>query len=126
MPITDPVKRAEYNKRYRESNRATLCAKASEHWHSVQKFRTDENRELRRKRRYGMTNAEWNSMFESQGGKCALCREKPPVDVDHHHGTGEVRGLLCRGCNVGLGQLGDSVEGLQRAIDYLKKDRGIP
>jgi hypothetical protein len=122
MPIADPVKRAEYNRKYRERNRAWLTGKASEHWHTVQKFRVKENRELRRRRRYGITNAEWDVLFASQGGLCAICRTKPPVDVDHHHGTGEIRGLLCRGCNVGLGQLGDSIEGLQRAIEYLRKD----
>lgn len=123
MPYADPVRRAEYNKEYRDRNRESLCAKSKDHWHSIQKFRTAENRELRRKRRYGITNAEWDRIFDSQGGLCAICLVKPPVDVDHHHGTGKVRGLLCRGCNVGLGQLGDTEEGLLRAIEYLRKER---
>jgi hypothetical protein len=40
--------------------------------------------------------------------------------VDHDHNTGAVRGLLCHSCNTGLGHLGDSVETLARALDYLQ------
>lgn len=76
----------------------------------------------KRLRRYGITQAQYDEMLIVQGGVCALCQIKPPVDVDHCHSTGEIRGLLCRGCNVGLGQLGDTVEGLQRAITYLQKE----
>jgi len=41
--------------------------------------------------------------------------------VDHDHITGEVRGLLCKRCNRALGILEDSIELLQRAIQYLQK-----
>jgi hypothetical protein len=41
------------------------------------------------------------------------------VCIDHDHETGIVRGILCNSCNVGIGLLGDSVEGLERAIRYL-------
>src|SRR6185312_2407927 len=39
--------------------------------------------------------------------------------LDHDHKTGAFRGWLCRSHNLALGKLGDNVEGLQRAIDYL-------
>ncbi|MBG88427.1 MAG: hypothetical protein CMO80_16210, partial [Verrucomicrobiales bacterium] len=32
------------------------------------------------------------------------------------------RGWLCHKCNRGIGAFSDSVEGLQRAINYLRKD----
>jgi hypothetical protein len=40
--------------------------------------------------------------------------------VDHDHETGAIRGLLCKHCNSSLGKLGDNLEGLMRAVDYLK------
>lgn len=55
-----------------------------------------------------------------QGHKCALCaRGDRPLVIDHIHGTLHVRGLLCISCNTGLGKLGDSPEGLRRALRYL-------
>jgi hypothetical protein len=35
----------------------------------------------------------------------------------------EFRGVLCRTCNKAVGQLGDNVEGLQKALDYLTKTK---
>ena len=58
-------------------------------------------------------------MEQKYDGLCHLCKARPGVSIDHNHDTGRVRGLLCQGCNSALGVLGDSVEGLQRAIKYL-------
>jgi hypothetical protein len=41
----------------------------------------------------------------------------------HNHITGKVRGLLCQQCNKGLGNFGDQVDCLQRAIEYLQGDK---
>ena len=43
-----------------------------------------------------------------QGGRCALCGEAvaPGEEVtDHDHASGEIRGVLHRGCNAMLGHL---------------------
>ena len=54
------------------------------------------------KERYGLTEAQWDEMFQTQGGKCAICL-KPQhgrrLAVDHDHKSGKVRGLLCWRCN---------------------------
>lgn len=40
---------------------------------------------------------------------------------DHDHVTGKFRGWLCNDCNRGIGQLGDSREGILRALRYFDK-----
>lgn len=41
--------------------------------------------------------------------------------LDHCHLTGKFRGWLCNRCNRGLGYFDDCIEGLQQAIEYLKR-----
>ena len=79
-------------------------------------------------RSYGITMEDYNRMLEEQGGRCAICHGDDPKSparvnhwyVDHCHTTGKVRGLLCNACNRALGNFGDSIENLERAILYLK------
>ena len=74
------------------------------------------------KRRYGIGAAEVDELIRQQGGFCAICRVKPAEHVDHNHISGKVRGILCFGCNGGLGQFQDNTEALRRAIDYVERD----
>jgi hypothetical protein len=44
----------------------------------------------------------YDILLEYQNHKCAICKESDwfnSLHVDHYHKTGEVRGLLCGGCN---------------------------
>jgi hypothetical protein len=43
--------------------------------------------------------------------------------IDHCHLTGKFRGWLCARCNTSIGDLGDDIAGLQRAIAYLERAR---
>lgn len=56
---------------------------------------------------------------------CECCGKKSVNDktlcLDHDHVTGAFRGWLCHKCNTNIGALGDSIAGLQRALDYLKR-----
>lgn len=75
---------------------------------------------------YGITDAEYDRLLESQGGRCAICRGLPygrgkRLHVDHNHETKMVRGLLCTGCNAGLGRFKDQPAVLRRAADYLER-----
>lgn len=73
---------------------------------------------------YGITLEDYNHMFLTQQGCCAICgvhqSEVSTFHVDHDHLTGEVRGLLCRKCNHLLGNAQDNIETLEAAIRYLK------
>lgn len=63
-------------------------------------------------RSYGLTLKEYDRLLMNQQGNCAAC-DRPPKEgrrlhVDHDHHTGEVRGLLCSGCNAALGFMEES------------------
>jgi hypothetical protein len=40
--------------------------------------------------------------------------------LDHDHKTKKFRGWICDRCNLGIGKLGDNIEGLQKGIKYLE------
>lgn len=74
------------------------------------------------KSKYGITIDDYERMFEEQGGKCWICKQKKKkLSVDHNHKTGKVRALLCTNCNTSLGKMKDSIQILENAISYLKK-----
>lgn len=85
----------------------------------------DAGRKAKFKYKYGITIEDYNLMLKKQDFKCAICFEgrsdKRMLDVDHNHKTGVVRGLLCRSCNLAIGQLKDSVEILKNAVLYLDR-----
>ncbi|MFI7702530.1 endonuclease VII domain-containing protein [Nonomuraea sp. NPDC049480] len=74
------------------------------------------------KRRYGITEDDFERMLAQQGGLCAICRAVPGTFVDHCHRTGRVRGVLCFNCNNGLGHFGDNLVLLELAALYLDGD----
>jgi hypothetical protein len=67
----------------------------------------------------------WDAFQARRGSTCELCGKRPKrgTIIDHDHGTGELRGWLCDGCNSALARFGDSVEGLQAALAYLERER---
>lgn len=85
------------------------------------------------KRTYGLNWESYIGLYESQGGGCAICRtpialykeedSAPVLHVDHCHISNNVRGLLCRTCNVGLGHFKDNATMLRLAAEYLERTR---
>ena len=76
-------------------------------------------------RKFGITLEDYNQMFAEQEGKCGICGKhdlEKHLSVDHDHDTGEVRGLLCQPCNLGLGKLGDNIESIENTLRYLNGD----
>lgn len=87
------------------------------------KNRRDNDKRIERK--YGLTQEEYTSRLEQQGHSCAICGKQFSGDrphVDHDHDTGQVRGILCGSCNVGLGYFYDNAEFLLSAVAYLSRD----
>lgn len=66
-----------------------------------------------------MTVQEYDSLVHVQKGCCAICGRVAKLVIDHVHGTGAIRGLLCSPCNVGLGMFREDVGRLARAIQYV-------
>jgi hypothetical protein len=58
------------------------------------------------------------------GAECEICA-RPAQNNDHDHATGQVRGTLCRDCNLLLGYAFDDVERLRAAADYLERYRAL-
>jgi hypothetical protein len=77
------------------------------------------------KTRYGLHEGEFERLLADQGGGCLVCLrpDAPRWDVDHDHFTGEVRGVLCHGCNTAIGILRDDPSVLRRAADYIERHR---
>lgn len=83
------------------------------------------------RRRFGIDLATYQTMFDSQGGRCAICgreeyaRNKDGtlrrLQIDHDHNTGHIRSLLCSGCNHGLGGFGDDIDRIKKGIRYLEE-----
>lgn len=78
------------------------------------------------KANYGITPEQWDDLWQSQGEVCASCGDAPLPDskrrfhVDHNHTTGEVRGILCHGCNVALGLLKEDPERIRSLAAYIE------
>ena len=90
-------------------------------------------------KRYGLSVESLNTMYETQGGGCAICNKSIPnpteegserfiTSIDHNHACCPtanscgfcVRGLLCRDCNLMIGHAKDSLETLKKAVEYLE------
>jgi hypothetical protein len=77
------------------------------------------------RKQYGISTEQFAELLEFQDGGCAICAKpieniRRRMNIDHDHKSDIVRGILCTGCNTGLGHLGDDIEGLKRALYYLE------
>lgn len=73
--------------------------------------------------RYGMTLDEYNHRRWEQGGKCAICGQKPDARlcVDHNHTTNAIRDLICTNCNHALGKAREDPAILRAMAEYLER-----
>lgn len=84
--------------------------------------KTWKNRDLLRK--FNITEEQYTQMLLLQNNKCKICQVDASqlerrLAVDHCHVHGNIRGLLCRDCNVALGLFKDSKEVISKATQYL-------
>jgi hypothetical protein len=81
-------------------------------------------RRSRIKSLYG-ASVDYDALFAQQGGVCRVCRKsfEERLCIDHNHRTGRVRGLLCRGCNWGLGNFKEDPKAMRAAADLMEEDQ---
>lgn len=100
------------------------CAKkVSKQWYATSDKYKDIIRTSGLKHRFGITSDDYWKMSESQDHLCYICKTKGNskfLHVDHDHKTNEIRGLLCKNCNHGLGNFKDNIQLLKNAIEYLR------
>lgn len=84
--------------------------------------------------KYGLSEADYVKIIESQGGVCAVCEQSPSsgrLCVDHFHATGWkkmkpsdrklfVRGLLCFFCNTRYMGRGINIRKARNVVSYLE------
>jgi hypothetical protein len=104
---------------YRSANREKVyaCSRAWVARNPERQRRALRSSHLRRK--YGMSVEQYEEMLSAQRGRCAVCRARTDLVVDHHHGTGRVRGLICRPCNSALTEHAE--RNIHRLAKYLKE-----
>lgn len=83
--------------------------------------------------KYGITEEQYQEMLKAQNGLCLICLQPETIldkrvngpkrlSIDHCHKTKKIRGLLCRNCNIGIGNLKHNSEALRRAALYCEEE----
>ena len=109
----------ERAQRWQRENPDRYKAKLREYAESGKKKLSDRKSHLKRK--YGMTLEDFDLRLAGQGGGCAICGAENADNIDHHHTSGLVRGILCFRCNVAVGQLDEDPNRARLLAAYLDR-----
>lgn len=140
MPTTEARKRSRKNYRSNNRDKINLLKKKAysrknpatprkEEYSNLPKNSPELRRAYRIRNAYNLSINQYDEMLNLQGNVCYVCRcpetrknkdgTISPLAIDHDHGTGKVRKLLCSACNIALGKARDSIPILQSLIYYL-------
>ena len=117
-----------------------MAIERSKEWQQVNKERTRELKRAwakrnrpqitlnQRARKYNLTSEELRAIYQAHNGLCDICGnppnlKRPLLNIDHNHNTGEVRGLLCTPCNIGVGwaeKFARNLDQFMLIIQYLR------
>lgn len=111
-------------------------ATSARNWAHANPDKITEQNDMRRLARYSLTQDEYDTMLDEQGGRCAICHDPEPhgvgtwhIDHDHECCSGSfscgacVRGLLCMKCNRRVGILENASSWAIKARAYLTKQQ---
>lgn len=118
--------RAKLRERREKFPEKVKAEKAASYRANPEKYKAYARRSTLKK--YGLTEESFRELFDRQGQRCGVCGGDDPQSlkgwhVDHCHGTGIVRGILCNHCNLMLGYAKDNSGALIKAAAYLEKAR---
>lgn len=118
-------KHREKSKQYHKLNAEKRRAAAAE-WTRLNPERARRNARRAAWRNKGIDVAVAEKAMAAHTGTCDCCGASEPGgrrgwNLDHDHKTGAVRGILCHNCNTGIGKLGDTLESVKKAVQYLEK-----
>ncbi len=108
-----------------------LCYQIDASRRGAERAKTDKgkrsNKDFLLRRHYGITLNQRDELLKSQGNVCAICKKgfikERHKHVDHDHLTGKIRGILCHGCNIGIGGFKESQSAMLAAVEYLLKNK---
>jgi hypothetical protein len=90
---------------------------------ATKKWRLKNKEHYKLRKRAWRLKSEYGLLFDPTiNATCEICGVKSDyLTVDHNHSTGEIRGILCKKCNTGIGLFCENIESIKNAIKYLKK-----
>ena len=98
--------------------------------HSSKPRRKEYVRNHKLKSQYGITLEKFLSIRKNQNNICPICNENfstmidRDICIDHNHRTKNIRGVICRQCNILIGVIETKkiqIKHLLNAIQYLNK-----
>jgi hypothetical protein len=134
----DP-KRQDFQKKNRIKNKDKILERDRKRYKNPERMKSKsefsrkyakENASKIIAKKYKLTEEEINEFYIKQKNLCGICGNKEKcthkgklvrLSIDHCHTTGKVRGLLCRKCNLAIGNFNDSKELLQKALLWIIK-----
>lgn len=125
QPLENYSRAISKGKEYKQSSCKTCRNKKK----ALKRLEEPEKEALRKRKQklkysYDMTIEDYDKMYLNQQGLCKICNNSfDKLNIDHCHINGNVRGLLCTGCNLGLGSFKDNEQSLNSAIFYLRNSK---
>jgi len=97
--------------------------------------KSDYQRQWTMLKKYNLNLLDFETLWLAFKGQCGICNRNLTIPantqgqqlssacIDHNHTTGKLRGLLCNGCNKGIGLLKDNKEIVYSAYKWLEGEK---
>jgi hypothetical protein len=127
VPVRKSFCKQCHSKRTLELRNPERAIKANQVAKAWQKANPEKHKQQQRRSKwktYGIDPDLAEAYYQAHDGRCEICNEPQngkALAIDHCHTTGQIRGMLCSNCNLGIGNFKDSQRLLVLAIDYLNR-----